>query len=456
MALEYFYTFTLPLFDISEPSLLWQCLRRDASATQPLCYIAAALGHEHMHRGGRQQGSYSETSCRLNGRALRSVQKSLDTQSPADVAAAAISSLLMAILQGLRGRHAEMLIHLRCGSNIAKQGITNHTWTAQPELNEALRLLRKYCVHSILFDSIGIEADKTAAATANEAAVVKDLQTNWEQDEAVMVSELDALIEELLHLMRSFRTAQHDASGSTITVHPHERLRYCRSQSLVESTVSKLTAKQASLEFALEKRRSENLHATKATSVLSEFALLQCLLARVYLRCCCSSNQNSFHDEVPTFRRILDLERHSLTQLRSLQQPLCTLPFSLGLGAIGCLVSVVRLCPLNQMRHEAIQMLSLCPSTEGLWSVDLARRLCSAIVTFEEQLAVESGGSAATPQHSIPRHCRVYHHSFGVLSEAGFARVRFFQSRAGMESLAYEEVSLSRASNGDCLPPRVT
>lgn len=442
MVLEYFYTFTLPLFDNSEPNLLWQCLRRDAPNDQTLCYIAAALGHEHMHKAQEHLLAYREKSCRFNGRALRSMQKCLSMRSSTRIVTAAFLSLIMAILQGLRGQHADMLVHLRCGFTIAQQGIKEYG-RSHPQLNEALRLLRRYCVSSILFDSIGMEADKTAAVMTNEAGSVKDLPSNWGQNVYGLLTELDIFIEELLQFMRGFRAAHHDASGNVVAVHTLARAHPYHNASL-GLTLSKLAAKQTIIELALEERLSAKQEAEKS-AVLLEFALLQCLLAKIYLRCCCNK-ESFFEDELPTFQRILDLERASLTVLRLTKQPLCAMPFSLGLGAIGCLVSVVRLCPSTQIRQAAIQMLDLCPPTEGFWSVELARRLCITTTKFEEQLTVAETGICLAPARMLPRHCRIYYHSFVAASEQSVPKVRFFRSVGSTEILTCENVILSDRS----------
>lgn len=475
MALEYFYTFTVQLFDVFEPNFLWQLLRQDAQSDESLCYIAAALGHEHMHMAAREQHvtAHRENSCRLNVRALRSMQKRLTTtqQSPVQMtaAAAAFSSLLMAILQGFRGQYTDMLVHLRCGTAIAKQGIENNyssssskdgggkdggDGAANPKLNETLRLLRKYCTSTIFFDSIGIEADKTAAIMmANETGLVTNLPSNWKQDEYTLAKEVEVLIEELLQFMRGFRAAHHDSSsGSTITVHT-DSLKHPYHNPSLGPKLSKLAAKQMTLEFALEgelcekEKQKIQEKTAKVNSILLEFALIQCLLARIYLWCCCY-NQSRFEDELPTFRRILALERGSLTYLRDIiKEPLCAMPFSLGLGAIACLVSVVRLCPIREIRYEAIQMLDLCPSKDGLWSVELAKRLCVSIVAFEEKLvtaaAAAEGNIYSTTLQVIPSHCRVTYHSFGAASELDVTNVRLFRSLEDLETLVYDDILLS-------------
>ncbi len=437
MALEYFYTFTLPLFELSEPNFLWRCLRRDAPRDETLCYIAAALGHEHMHLAQEPVHNYIEKSCRLNGHGIRSMQKRLSTQSQTDTTTAAFCSLLMAILQGLRSQHADMLVHLRCGSSLAQQGIRAYGKATNSELNETLRLLKKYCVSSILFDSMGIEADKTASTLANEPNLVQDLSLACEQNDHTLVAELEILVEELLHFMRGFRVAQHDTSGNIIAVRVQSFPSRCQSP-LFETTLSKLAAKQAILELALEEKLSAKRGEERA-SIMWESALLQCLLAKIYLRCCCHY-ESSLKDELPTFRKILELERASLTTLRGKKQSLRAMPFSLGLGAIGCLVSLVQLCPDSQLRHEAIQTLDLCPPTEGLWSVETARRLCVATVDFEEQLTASETGNRSANSQVIPRHCRVSHHNFGAVLKRGITKVRFFRAVGGAETLTYDDL----------------
>lgn len=441
MALEYFYTRTLPLFDASEPNFLWQCLRRDAPNDQSLCYTAAALGHEHMHIARESAHGYYEKSCRLNGRALRSMQKCLTAQSPVQITAAAFLSLLMAILQGLRGQHADMLVHLRCGSTIAQQGIETYGKTAHPELGESLRLLRKYCMSTMVFDSIGIEADRTATIMRSEIAPVEDLTSSWQQNDHRLAAEVDVLVEELMRFMRGFRVPQHDACGNIVAVHAHAEAHPCHNPSSW-STLRRLAAKQSMLELALEEKLSAHQVAA-TTSALLGFALPQCLLAKLYLRCCCYK-QSLFEDELPTFRRILDLERASLLSFYDTAQSLSAMPFSLGLGAIGCLVTVVRLCPVTQIRQEAVEMLDLCPPTEGLWSVELARRLCTTILEFEKQLAVAAGsGPGSATSQFIPSHCRVSYSNFRLESEQAFTKVRLFRSMGSPETLNYEDVMLS-------------
>lgn len=439
MALEYFYTFTLPLFEVSEPNLLWRNLRRDAPCDETLCYIAAALGQEHMHLAREQVHDYSEKSCRLNGRCLRSMQRRLSTQSLAQTTTAALCSLLMAVLLGLHSRHADMLVHLRCGYSVAQQGVEAYGKEANPELNETLRLLKKYCVSSMLFDSMGIEADKTASILSSETVLVTDLSLGQEQNDHQLGAELELLVEELLHFMRLFRTTQHDSSGNIVAVHTQSFVRRCQNP-VFETILSKLAAKQSILQVALDEKLSTK-RGEGITSIVWEAALAQCLLAGIYVRCCCLY-QNSLNDEMPTFRRILELEKVCLTSLRGNRQPLCAMPLSLGLGAIGCLVSLVQLCPNRQLRHEAIQMLDLCPSTEGLWSVETARRLCLATVEFEEQLMAVEKLHVLVDSDSqvIPRHCRISHHNFGTVLGHGVTKVRFFRAVGGMQPLAYDDV----------------
>lgn len=444
MALEYFYTRTLPLFDVSEPNLLWLSLRRDAPSDQSFCYNAAALGLEHMRMARESVQGYREKSCRLNGRALRSMQKCLATQSPAQIAAAAFLSLLLAILQGLRGRQSDMLVHLRCGSTIAQQGIKAFGKTAHPELGRTLRLLRKYCISTMVFDSIGIEADKTAATMGSETAFIEDLPLGWDQNDHTLAAEVDVLVEELMQVMRGFRAPQHDACGNIVAAHAPARAHPCRNPSSGPA-LSRLSAKQSMLEQALEEKMSASRSAG-TSSVLLEFALPRCLLAKIYiyLRCCCY-NQSRFEDEVSIFQRILDLERASLLSLRASQQHDSSMSFSLGLGAIGSLVSVARLCPVTQIRHEAIKLLDLCPPTEGFWSVELAWRLCTTILEFEEQLATAAGSAIGSPTSQLTsRQCRVSYHNFGAASEDLVTKVRLFRSMGDTETLSYEDVTLSR------------
>ncbi len=454
MALEYFYTRTLPLFDVSEPTFLWQSLRRGAPSDQSLCYTAAALGLEHMHLARESVQGYRERSFRLNGRALRSIQKCFTAQSPAQVAAAAFLSLLMAILQGLRGRHADMLVHMRCGCTIAKQGIKAYGRMSHPQLGETLRLLRKYCISTMVFDSIGIEADKTAAIMRSELALIEDLPLGWNQNDHALAAEVDVLVEELMHFMRSFRAPQHDAYGNIVAVHAHTRAHPCHNP-YSRPILFKLAQKQSMLELALEERLSAN-RVAGTISVLLEFTLPQCLLVKIYLRCCCYK-QSRFEDELSIFRRILDLERASLLSLRDTQQHISAMAFSLGLGAIGCLVSVARLCPVTQIRHEAIELLDLCPPAEGFWSVELARRLCSTILEFEEQLAVAAGSGTGSPTSQLAlRQCRVSYHNFGAESESPITKVRLFRSMGSTETLNYEDVILSGPSKQNSTLTSVT
>lgn len=442
-SLEYFYTFTLPLFEASEPNILWQFLRRDAPNDQSLCHLAAALGHEHMHRAGVRLARYLEKSFCFNGRALRSMRMNAALQTSAQIAAAAFFSLLMGILQGLRGLHADMLLHLRCGSMIANHGLCNKSHIAQPELNEVIRLLEKYCISTMLFDSLGNEADKTASVLRHDTWAIKELNPGWEQNEVLIVRELDILVKELLYFMRSFRVALHDSSGRTVAVQRLAKTGYCESMP-IRATLSKMAAKQAALEVALEAALEETRTGRRtisSSSILSEFALPQCLLAKIHLHCFCTK-ESSLENELPTFRKILNLQKTSLTQSRGRSQPLSATPFSLGLGSIACLVTVARLCPLYSMREEAIQMLRLCPATEGVWTVELATQLCSAIVAVEEQrAAAESRIRPELGLDLIPGHCRVAYYSFNPWSESEPIKARFFQGLGSMENLAYKEIN---------------
>ncbi|KAK3191718.1 hypothetical protein K4F52_002142 [Lecanicillium sp. MT-2017a] len=90
-----------------------------------------------------------------------------------------------------------MLVHLRCGYSVARQGVEAYGKEVNPELNETLRLLKKYCVSSMLFDSMGIEADKTASVLASETVLVKDLSLRHEQNDHQLGAELELLVEEL-------------------------------------------------------------------------------------------------------------------------------------------------------------------------------------------------------------------------------------------------------------------
>lgn len=382
------------------------------------------------------------------------MQKCLATQSPAQVAAAALLSLLMAILQGLRGRQSDMLVHLRCGSTIAQQGINAFGKTAHPELGGTLRLLRKYCISTMVFDSIGIEADKTAATMGSETAFIEDLPLGWDQNDHTLAAEVDVLVEELMHFMRGFRAPQHDACGNVVAVHAPAHAHPCRNSSS-RPALSRLSAKQSMLEQVLEEKLSANQSAA-ISSVLLEFALPRCLLAKIYLRCCCY-NQSRFEDELSIFQRIIDLERASLLSLRASQQHVFPMSFSLGLGAIGSLVSVARLCPVTQIRHEAIQLLDLCPPTEGFWSVELARRLCTTILEFEEQLATAAGSGIGSPTSQLTsRQCRVSYHNFGAASEDLVTKVRLFRSMGNTETLNYEDVILSHPSKPNSTLTSVT
>lgn len=89
-------------------------------------------------------------------------------------------------------------------------------------------------------------------------------------------------------------------------------------------------------------------------------------------------------------------------------------------------------------------MLDLCPPTEGLWSVELARRLCTTILEFEKQLAVAAGsGPGSATSQFIPSHCRVSYSNFRLESEQAFTKVRLFRSMGSPETLNYEDVMLS-------------
>ncbi|KAJ3486201.1 hypothetical protein NLG97_g6664 [Lecanicillium saksenae] len=218
---------------------------------------------------------------------------------------------------------------------------------AQPELNEITRLLEKYCISTMLFDSIGNEADKTAAVLRHEAWPVKDLPVGWEQAEPAIVRELDVLINELLHFMRGFRVAQHNSSGYTIAVQQRTKIPQCHHLTYM-ATLSKLAAKQAAIEAQLQRTRN------------------------------------------------------------------------------------VKRGNAHNMREEAIQMLQLCPATEGIWSVDFAARLCNTIVAMEEhRAAAESRVGSELVSDLLPRHCRVAYYSFNPRSESEPITARFFQAPSG-------------------------
>lgn len=206
--------------------------------------------------------------------------------------------------------------------------------------------------------------------------------------------------------------------------------------------------KQTALQAAIQARLCADEGTKAGMKAQLHFASAQCLLAGIFLRCCCPPGAGpcAFDAERPTFRRIIDVVRAGLALLPKLtsnnskqggaqKAKAMPLSFSLGLGAIGCLVYVALLCRDGSVRRKAVQTLALCPAAESLWTVEIAQRVCATVVSFEEKLAAEACGDLhlhlpyQATRH-IPRHCRVHYYHFGNTEQqqAGSMILRLFRS----------------------------
>lgn len=388
---------------------------------------------------------YAESSHRLHHRALRSMRKSLS--STPSVRATPIYSLLMAVLQAFHRNQAEMHVHLRYGAHIAEQETVsraNGGDATSPELRESLRLLRKYSTLSSLFDSVGKESNVTAGmVAANNSTDFHDIPLSSLQDDSVLLAELDTLTRRLLQTMRCSRMAQYDGAGNVIIEACHF------SKASMESTAACLAANQKVLHDAIEAKLCAELVAPTRMTAHFHFALAQCLLAGIFLRCCWTGSLCAYDVEYPTFRRVIELARDGLTLLpiSNAKHSPRAIPFSLGLGAIGTLVYVALLCRDHHIRRNAIEMLACCPSAENLWTVELAQRLCATVVAFEEKLAAEHDELAYQSTRHIPWHCRVHYYSFTNAQlhqlQHGSRALRLFRPADGnVSAFIYDDVPL--------------
>nr|POF23974.1 hypothetical protein CFP56_54910 [Quercus suber] len=432
--LEYFQTFTVPQFCRCEPSPLWSYMLQSLHNDPCVSYLAAAIGCEH--RGAMEKSSSTETqTLAIYARAVQSLRTSIASSVNDGKSRVVLACLLLAILQSVRGQFNEMLIHLRSGTLIASDSISRSG--GSPDLIESTRLLNKYSMATILFNGLSSEADWTMkvmrSVSQNGSPPSADLD-----NEQRLLSQLDDMTFDLLNVMQNGRRLEVLANGQAVLRLPDAQLKY---------EILRLISRQQELELAIDDMLYAPNTTDSARVALSGLAKARCLLSGAMLRCAFSRHQTNYDAEQQTFTQIVDHVQASLTEFEAPARHQVDAPsvFSLGLGAILLLVFVAGLCRDFETRHRAIKTLDLCPRTEGPWTVELARSLCTAIVTFEESKAIEDGGDFALTRW-IPEHCRVHWYQLDPSQhpKQSIQRILRLFRRLGDEysSFVYEDLEL--------------
>lgn len=387
---DHFCKYSLPILSGFEPSPLWKAVKDAISRRgSPVRDIAAAVGAQHMGFIGSASPQDAQEAYIQAVHALRTSMSSATAETISEVL---MASLLLAVLQCLRGTLVEAMVHLHGGVQIAK----NLLGTMQNvELKECLRLLEQLALKITISESrseAGIQAMGLVYDLWN--ATQSDLENDIQLSEAsVMIAE-QQIIRGLLAMIHHCFKDQLD--GDQV------QQQLAKEQADV---IDKLKHKRASLEGYLKQRldslRSEDDLATLARS---RFMLARCLLLKVFLNCAWDGTQIIYDMEYSTYEQIVDLLDTALTQLNSqtMFSDGTQLAFSFGLGALSVIALVAAKCRNPHLRRRALALLDKCPPREGVWTTDSARQVIQAIIAYEESSASAAG--------HIPEEARIHHY----------------------------------------------
>lgn len=129
----------------------------------------------------------------------------------------------------------------------------------------------------------------------------------------------------------------------------------------------------------------------------------------IIIRCGMTTCQTLYDSYTRNFEIILQLVESVLVEDQQANGP--PLAFSLDLGFLALLLYLVRLCRHPVIRRKAIDLMAMCPPTDGSWDRQRAIAAARAVLRFEEEGEDENDN---LPRF-VPEERRVHHILFNEL-----------------------------------------
>ena len=143
------------------------------------------------------------------------------------------------------------------------------------------------------------------------------------------------------------------------------------------------------------------------TQTLCNVLHAHCLVYDVFVDCVRSRYQTTYDRRKQSFLEAVSLLQTALTAM-SHEEDGQARPalFSMDLGIAMTLSLITMLCRDPRLRRQSLQLMELCPTFEGEWTSDWARRRSQAIIDFEEHgLQVDGDGYP----HFVPEERRIHY-----------------------------------------------
>lgn len=365
----------------------------------PVVDVATAIGHQHMLLAAAQDQSDGQDLQATYTKAITSLRSSMNMATDQDMHHILVASVLLSVLQSMRGSLFESMVSLYGGIHLAQEQLQGND---DALLRECLRLLEKITLKIVILES--------RSETGRQAVVMlTDLWHSTAGDEPLFEHACDDAQD--VHIM------ERDITRGLLRVirdcHSTIDSRTTRQSSLTpsqEAIVALLRHKQGRLEAQLQvdlQVAQEQNHKVKV--VLYRFSVARCLLLKVFLECAWAGTQVVYDSHLNTYVAILDLIDQALEGLHQDRADISPMACSFGLGAIPTLVLVASKCRDKAIRERAVSLLAKCPPREGIWTAHEAKALCRSLIAYEERKAAESD-RWKSELGKIPEDCRIHHH----------------------------------------------
>nr|POE71836.1 hypothetical protein CFP56_11712 [Quercus suber] len=438
-ALDYFFSCTLRNIEHFEPSPIWSDVVDRIQNDVAIRNAAAAIGRQQriadlalIEPDTSTPDTADGQATLLYTRAISSLRQSIGHHPRTHGINYVLASLLLVILESLRGSAPNLLVHLHSGIRIVRELNARSSDPQQPfdddkpaasALQECTRLLHQYGVNTMVFDpasestrttqqlvwetrnldsSHGVpvhksqddDPDSKTCPDIIPSALSLDMPANEFQRHIKLT--LRSMTSNLLRLMSMARGLSDPVADPIVG-------KFIESMKSTQRTAEKFITTRIEMVSV-----APSVDADRYLSNL-KFALAHCTLTKISLTAAWTGLQSSYDAELASFKKIVALNKEALALLqkantRDGNHNIVLSAFSLGTSVVPVLMCVVRQCRDPETRREALSLFEQCPKHEGLWEAHKTRLICDAIIEFEERRA---GGVVP-----IPEECRIHFYRF--------------------------------------------
>ncbi|QDS73985.1 hypothetical protein FKW77_008526 [Venturia effusa] len=381
---DFFCQRTVPLLSHNFSSEFWTYDVLQMFESVPAirhCILALASLHLDAHDGKHEIGATEASSCCLTSSstshyfgALSCLRRAIDPAfiERSSLEVALVASTLLAIYESLLGCGKQSRIHVHHGIQLALQSQSDGANSRV--FFPTVRLLGTFKLGQRMLSREG-----DTAAEKSFDSMFMDLIALRQAD-----SEIEKLVFKSLSVNHKVVQFATDCDSGKFVGRTEER-----------------HAMHSHLLNLVQDCRGDLANADYPDAHAVKILRSQLELTWIILRRGMDGGQTSYDGCTQNFETILHLVESVLVGRDQVNQP--PLAFSIDLGFIPLLLFVARLCRQPILRRKAIDMLAMCPPTDGNWDRQRAIAAARAVIRFEEQCEDDDA------PHPIPEERRVHH-----------------------------------------------